>query len=137
MTECFTSRLLNTYLIKKETLTVETIQNIFDNPGLSVTGRLALFEMKSTKPEVFKKLINRVEDYENRLDINTHTNAFDLLNPFLWEDLIKRKVVIIVGTPYVSGFKNLYQDLKVMEAKHKYNLLFGFSYVTKSVRNFT
>ena len=137
LTKCFTSILLNTYFIKKETLTAETLQDIVDNPGLCVAGRRGLRYIQSIKPEIFEKLFDRVVDYENSLNIITDKNPNDLTNPFLWEDIINRKAVAILGSRETEVLKNLYPDSKIIESKHKYNHFFSFSYVTKNVRNFT
>ena len=137
LTKCFTSILLNTYFIKKETLTAETLQDIVDNPGLCVAGRRSLRYIQSIKPDIFEKLFDRVIDYENSLNINSDKNMNDLTSPFLWEDIINRKAVAIVDSNSAEIFKNFYPDSKIMESEYKYNHFFSFSYVTKNVRNFT
>ena len=137
LTKCFTSVLLNTYFIKKETLTAETFQDIIDKPGLGVAGRRGLRYIQSIKPEIFEKLFDKVVYYENSININTDKNPNDLLNPRLMEDIFNRKSVAIVSSREVEIIKNLYPYTKMMESEHKYNHIFSFSYVTKNVRNFT
>ena len=136
-TKCFTSQLLKTYFVKKESLTAETFQDIIDNPDLYVAGRRGLRYIQSIKPEIFEKLFHRVIDYENSLNINSDKSLNDLLNSRLWEHISNGKAVAIVGSYEVQFFKNLYPDSKIMESEHKYNHFFSFTYVTKSVRNFT
>ena len=125
-TKCFTSVLRNTYFIKKETLTAETIQDIIDKPGLCVAGRRGLRYIQSIKPEIFEKLFHKVVDYENSLNINTDKNVNDLTNPFQWEDIIDRKAVAILGSSEAEVLKNLYPDSKIMESEYKYNHFFNF-----------
>ena len=138
LTKCFTSILLNTYFIKRETFTANTFQDIIDKPGISVAGRYSLRLIRSTKPEAYEKLFHRVIDYENSLKISDNDLIFDLLlNPIFGEDIINRKAVAILGTREAEYLKNLYPDSKIMESENKYNHFFSFYYVTKNVRNFT
>ena len=113
LSKCFTSILLNTYFIKKETLTAETFQDIINNPDLYVAGRRGLRYIQSIKPEFFEKLFDRVIDYENSLNLNSDKGLEELLNPFLWKDIINRKAIVIVDFSDVNIFKNLYPDSKI------------------------
>ena len=95
--KCFTGLLLNTYFIRNPTLTANTLEDIVYNPDISVAGKFSLAEIKSSRPELFEILKQKVIDYENKLGVNTLENANSIFNQKLINDVMNRKAVILVS----------------------------------------
>ena len=135
LTKCFTGLLLNTYFMKKPSLTVDTFEDIDSNPGLSIAGRVGLRELKFLKPDLYLTLNQRLIEYENRLNVNTNSYN-DIVNRDIVRDIIDRKAVLIVNSKQTNILKSLYPESNLMESETKYSLLHRFCYVTKNAPNF-
>ena len=130
LAKCFTSLLLNTYFKSKPSLTVETVEDIANNPNLWVTGKRALLEIRSFKPKIYEILHKRLVEYESRYNIsNTH---FIDINAQVLNDIIERKAVQLMSTPEARTLKSLHPKINLMVSKYKYNLKMHFTYVSKS-----
>ena len=130
LSKCFTSVLLNVYAIKKASLTVQTFEDIANNPDLLVAGYIGLKDLEPYRPDIFQALKDRVIDYHKRLKISL-LDVKELVKKELIKDVISRKSVIITSSFTTEMLKLYYQDMNLMESEQKYSLLFRYSLVSK------
>ena len=131
LTKCMTSSLLKTFFKVKPHLTVNTLEDIVDNPDLFVAGRHGLKELIRFKPQIFEKLENRIKKYEKSLDINS-INMVNLGSPRLIRDVQEGRAVILTDTFVAKVLKLMHPSFDLMESNYKYNQNFFYSYVTKN-----
>ena len=125
---CFNSLLLRIYFIKTPSLTVQTLEDIVANPGLSVAGSIGLKPVKKFNPEVYHSLEKRVKEYEQLLDIH---EVKELAKPELIMDVVERKAVVILGSYSTKIIQLFYPESNLKESNQKFNQLFKYSFVSK------
>ena len=135
LAKCFTSLLLNTYFIRKPSLTVETLEDIVSNPGLSVSGKRSLIQIKSFKPEIYDILNKRLKEYESGLGIDSGSNPNAVLGKRVIQDVLNRKTVLMLTNYDTIIIKNFHPRL--MESQHKAITTFEFSYISKHHKYYT
>ena len=110
---------------------MDTFEDIVNNPGFSIAGSQAIKGLALVKPDIFAKLIQRVESYEKSLGIK-EKDSRTLRNDRLMRDVFERKAVLIVNSLGATMLKNFYPFYNFEASEHKLNHLFRYSYVTKS-----
>ena len=135
LSKCFTSVLLNVYTIKIPSLTVQTLQDIVNNPQLSIAGYAGLKELEHFKPDIYKQLEKRLLDYHKRLGIDLY-DIKAMSDRQLQRDLIARKSVVFLGTFATQMLKLKYRESNLMESEEKFSLLFKYSMVSKLFPNY-
>ena len=131
LSQCFTSVLLKVYTIKKPSLTVQTLEEIINNPNLLVAGYIGLKQLEPYRPDIFHALEERVLNYHDRLNISLD-NRMSLTNEGLVKDIIERKSVAIIHTFGTDLLKLFYPESNLMESEQKYTQLFRYSLVSKN-----
>ena len=63
LNKAFISLLLKTFFKVKPTLTVDTLDDIVSNPGLQISGRKTLEEIKLFKPGIYDEFEKRIKLY--------------------------------------------------------------------------
>ena len=133
LTKCFTGLLLKTYFIRKPTLAINTLEDIVNDPDISVTGKITLNLIKSYKPEIYDILIKRLEIYENKLGINTELDPNESENEQIIKDVINRKAVLLQSLYVAEMVELVHPHIKV--AENKYFLQYQYWYISKSHPN--
>ena len=132
LSKSFTSILLNVYTIKKPSLTIQTMDDIINNPDLFVAGFISLKKLEHYRPDIFHALKERVINYHKILNIKLDDNMY-LLDDKLIRDIISRKSVALMSTLETELMKLYYPDSNLKESESKYNQLFSYSLVSKNV----
>ena len=130
LTKCFTSILLETYFIRKPSLAINTLDDILNDPDISVTGKRSLNILKSFKPEIYDILIERLENYENKLGINTESDPNASENEQVIKDIMNRKAVLLASFFDAEMFELIHPYIK--KAENIYYHQHHYWYVSKS-----
>ena len=126
----FTSVLLNVYTIKKPSLTVQTLEDIVNNPDLLVAGYKGLKEIEPYKLDLFDALEERVKNYHKTLKMSLY-DIKELHKRELIKDIIARKSVLISSTFVTNMLKLFNPDANIMESEHKFFSLLKYGLVSK------
>ena len=136
LSKAFTSILLNTYYKLKPSLTVETLDDIINNPNLYIGGKTSAKQLQYRDSSVYKNIMKRVIDYENKMNINSdNRNRKILLNIKIAKDIYDRKAILLLSTFWTNMVKSYFPGFNLMESKNKYDLLYGYSYISKNHPN--
>ena len=130
LTNCFTSLLLKTYFIRKQSLTINTLEEVVNDLGISVAGRVGLLGIKSLKPEFYDILNKRVINYENKLGIDSWKDANLILSEIVLKGVINQKTVILLPLKDAILYEILYPKLKAAELK--YSPQYYYWYISKN-----
>ena len=136
LSKAFTSILLNTYFNSKPSLTVETLDDIINNPNLYIGGKNGAKHILERNSSVYRNIWERVIDYEKKMNVNSdNQNQQNLLNNRIVKDIYDRKAILMLTTFWTNMFKSLYRGFNLMESQNKYDLRFGYSYISKNHPN--
>ena len=130
LTTCFTCLLRSTYFWKNPTVLVDSLQDIINNPALSVAGMKGLREIDEIKPSIYRNLRKRFRDYKRKMRI--HARRIDALaKPEVISDVNEGKAVLILDSNHANRIQKLYPNYRLKQSKRKYKQRFAFSYVTR------
>ena len=133
----FSSLLLETYFLTEHSLTVETLDDIINNPKLYIGGKMAAKQLQYRDSSVYKNIMKRVIDYENKMNINSENNneIKYLSNLEIIKNIYDRKAILLLNTFWTDLIKSIYPGFNLMESENKYDLLYGYSYISENHPN--
>ena len=138
ITRSYKSILLNTYFKTKPSLTVNTLEDIFNRPDLLISGSPNLESIKQVKPEFYEVLMQRAISYETQMGIDYQTQEGHLasFSKNVIEEVVNRHGLIIADTYGIDLFKKMYPMYKLMESDVKYSQIFLYSVVHKNISHY-
>lgn len=129
MSMAFTSLLLQTFMYKKSSLTVDSLAELLSNTDLMI----AYPEMSLLEPSFVDVIGDRNEEFVRKYPKEANDLGFFVQSQRLAKEVEQRRAVIVCPTLCTQLLKNMNPNIRIMESQNKYNHRYIHTYFTRDI----